>query len=119
MGGPEIRTEISGSTGSRGEAWADHPNVGGLVINPTDNATESAHSFQLNEFLFSPDSAHRATERRPRPVGRSEGRQQQREEASAAAMWGVRVWAVEGRRDGMDGSGGWWWFREGQMEEAV
>lgn len=52
MGGPEIRTEISGMTGSRGEAWADHPNVGGPVINPTDSATEIAHSFQLNEFVF-------------------------------------------------------------------
>jgi hypothetical protein len=52
MGGPEIRTEISGITGSRGDAWADHPNVDGAVINPTDNATEIAHSFQLNEFPF-------------------------------------------------------------------
>jgi hypothetical protein len=52
MGGPEIRTEISGITGWRGDAWADHPNVDGAVINPTDNATEIAHSFQLNEFPF-------------------------------------------------------------------
>lgn len=89
MGGPEIRTEISGITGSRGYAWADHPNVGGTVINPTDNATEIAHSFQLNEFPFPPESAHRATELRRRSVVRSEGRRQQREEASAAAMrWG-------------------------------
>lgn len=87
MGGPEIRTEISGMTGSRGEAWADHPNVGGPVINPTDSATEIAHSFQLNEFVFSLDRAHRAIERRLRPVGGRAGRPQQREEASAAAMW--------------------------------
>lgn len=86
MGGPEIRTEISGITGSSGKAWADHPNVGGQVINPTDNAIEIAHLFQLNEFPFSPESAHRTTERRRRSLLRSEGRRQQREEASAAAM---------------------------------